>query len=48
MARIRNIVKWGNSTVIMLKPLDLKDMGIEVNDEVDIEDIQIIKKRKKK
>ena len=46
MARIRNVVKWGNSTLIMLKPSDPVDMGIEAGDKVDIEDILIIKTKK--
>jgi len=49
MARIRNTARWGNSDVIMLKPYDKIDLGIEVGeDEVDIDDIQILKKKKKK
>ncbi len=44
----RNIRKWGNSFVIMLTPTDVKDMEISVQDEADIEDIVIIKKKKKR
>jgi len=47
MARIRTTAHWGNSDVIMLKPSDKKDLGIEIGkDEVDIEDIRILKKKK--
>ncbi len=45
----RNIRRWGNSIVIMLTSTDVKDLEIDVDrDEVDIEDIVIIKRSKKK
>ncbi len=47
--KLRNINKWGNSTVIMLTATDVKDLGIEVGKhEVDISNIVITKIRKKK
>ena len=34
--RARKIVKYGNTDVIRLKPQDMKDLGLEYGDEVDI------------
>ena len=49
MARIRTTTRWGNSDIIMLKPQDKVDLDIEIGkDEVDLEDMIIIKRRKKK
>ena len=44
--RLRQVVKWGNSFVIRLKPSDMKDLGLSEKDEVDIDDIVKYKKKK--
>jgi hypothetical protein len=44
MARYRQIRKYGNSWIIPLTTYDIKDLGISLGDEADIEDI-VIKKR---
>jgi len=40
--RARKIIRYGNTDVIRLKPQDLKDMGWEHGDEVDIDGCIII------
>ena len=46
--RIRKIRKIGTSNYIGLKPIDMEDLEIETEDKVDIENIKVIKKGKKK
>lgn len=50
MKKLRNIKKWGSSTVVMLTPTDVKDNQIDVDrgDEADIEDIVFKKGKGKK
>ena len=43
--RVRKIREWGSSMVLVFAPADKKDLKIEAGDEVDIEDIIIIKKK---
>ena len=38
MARYREVKKWGNSLVIVLQVLDIKDLNIKEGDLIDIED----------
>lgn len=45
MARIRLVREWGGQLIIALTKYDARELGIEVGDEVDIEDIQIIKNK---
>jgi len=42
MVRKRIIKKIGNSWFIKLEPIDLKDFGITVGDEVDIDDLNLM------
>lgn len=44
MARIREVIEYGNSTVIRLHKTDLKDLDIRAGDEIDIENLKIVKK----
>ena len=44
MARLRSIGKYGNSFVIKLTPLDMKDLQLQEGDEIDIEDMVILNK----
>ncbi|WP_298753562.1 hypothetical protein [uncultured Arcobacter sp.] len=46
--RIRQVSKWGNSYVIRLAKPDLTDYGIEEGTLVNIEDIEVIEKEKKR
>lgn len=46
--RKRKFGKYGNTDVIKLKPSDKEDLGFDYEDEVDLEDVVIIKRRKKK
>jgi hypothetical protein len=47
--RIRKTRKYGNTSVITLKPNDAEDMNIKIGkDFVDIQEIKIIKHKKKK
>jgi len=48
MVRIRKIREWGGQLIIALRNVDSREMDIEVGDEVDIEDIQVIKQKKGK
>jgi len=48
MARIREVIEYGNSTLIRLHKVDLVDLELKVGDLVDIEDIQKINKQNKK
>ena len=41
--RARKIIKYGNTTLIRLKPNDLKDMGWEYGDKIDIDKCEILK-----
>ncbi len=40
--RKRKIGKYGNSWVIKLSPIDVKDFGLVENDEVDIDDLNLM------
>lgn len=40
--RFRTIKKWGNSLVIVLNSVDIKDLGIKTGDQIDISDCFII------
>ncbi len=42
--RVRKFSKYGNTDVIKLKPHDKIDMGLEYEDEVDVDKIKKIKK----
>ena len=41
--RKRKVQKYGNSWIIKLNPIDIKDFNLEIGDEVDLEDIVIVK-----
>ena len=45
--RTRKIKKVGGSWFIQLTPADVNDFNLEVGDGVDIEDMTIIKEKKK-
>ena len=46
MSRIRPTRKIGSSEYIKLEPIDKKDLNIKIGiDEIDIEDIVVIKKK---
>ena len=47
MARKRLIRKYGDTFVIKLIPQDMKDLGFEEGDEVDIDDFKLKKQNKK-
>lgn len=38
--RLREIRKWGNTHVVILTQIDLKDMGLKEGDQVDISQIK--------
>ena len=40
--RFRKIKKWGNSFVVVLNSIDVKDLGIKEGDSIDISDCFII------
>lgn len=42
--RFRTIKKWGNSLVIVLNSIDVKDIGIKEGDQIDISDCFIVSK----
>lgn len=44
--RVRKFSKYGNSDVIKLRPQDKIDLGLEYEDDVDIDDIVKITKGK--
>lgn len=44
----RKVKKYGNTAVIKLEPKDLEDLGLEIDDDVDISKIKKIKKGKNK
>ena len=44
--RKRQIKKYGNTWIIKLVPSDIKDFELQEGDEVDIEDVEIIKSKK--
>lgn len=46
--RIRTIRKYGNTFVIPLTSVDMKDLEIAEGDNIDIEDLVILNKNKKK
>jgi len=46
--RKREIKKYGDSFVIKLFPIDLKDFNLSVGDTIDIEDMVIVKKKEVK
>jgi len=48
MARLREIKKWGGSLIVVFTAPDLLDLGISEGDMIDLEDVVIIKKGKKK
>ena len=49
MARKRSTFRWGNSSVILLKPSDLLDLDIKVGEDmVDIEEMVVLKGEMKK
>lgn len=48
MVRLREIIKYGNTYCIRLKSIDLKDLKLNVGDEIDIEDAIVKKRRNKK
>lgn len=43
--RIRKIKKYGNTFVIPLTSMDMKDLGYKEGDEIDIEDLVILNKK---
>jgi len=45
MARYRRVKKYGNTWMIALTTPDREDLGLELGDEVNIEDVVIKKKR---
>jgi len=45
--RKRKIGKYGNAWVIKLKPIDVQDFEMSEGDLVDIEDLNLIKEKKK-
>jgi len=45
--RFRTIKKWGNSLVVVLNSIDIKDLGIKEGDQIDISDTFIISKELK-
>ena len=45
--RKRQIKKYGNTWIIKLVPSDIKDFELKEGDEVDIEDVEIIKSKKR-
>ncbi|MFW6130539.1 MAG: hypothetical protein ACOC56_05080 [Atribacterota bacterium] len=47
MKRLRTVRKWGNTHVVILTQPDMKDLELEVGDEVDISDIVVPEKTKK-
>ena len=48
MARLREIKKWGGSLIVVFTAPDLLDLGISEGDMINLEDVVIIKKGKKK
>lgn len=46
MARIRTIGIYGNSWVIKLSPIDVKDYGLKEGDEVNVEDMILMRKKR--
>jgi len=46
MTRYRTIKKYGDTWIIKLMPIDAVDFGIKEGDEVDIENIIILKTKK--
>jgi len=46
--RIRRVRKWGDQLVIPVNVFDQRDLDIEKDDEVDIADIYVVKKTKKR
>ena len=46
MSRIRTIKKYGDTWVIKLMPLDAVDLELNIGDEVDVEDMVIIRRKK--
>ena len=45
--RKRTIRKYGNTFIIPLSTVDMKDFELEVGDEVDIEDLLVLNNKKK-
>ena len=45
--RKRKIGKYGNAYVIKLKPIDMKDLKLVIGKEVDIDNLNLIKEKKK-
>ena len=43
MARLREIKQWGNSLVLVFTSTDVKDLGLEEGQEIDIEDLNLNK-----
>lgn len=47
MVRLRHVVKRGGSVYVKLEPSDLKDLSLKLGDEVNIDMLIKIKRRKK-
>lgn len=48
MARQREVKRYAGMLVIKLNPADEEDLGLTVGTVVDVDDIVIVKKRRKK
>lgn len=48
MTRFRTIKKYGDTWVIKLNPIDAVDFGLEEGDQIDIEDITILKNKQRR
>ena len=44
MERLRKVRKWGNTHVIIITKIDLKDLKLKEDDEVDISKLKKVKK----
>jgi len=44
MERLRKIRAWGNTHVIVITKIDMKDLKLKVDDEVDISKLKKVKK----
>lgn len=43
MVRYRQVKKWGNSLIILLQSIDIKDLNVKEGDWIDIEEAIIYK-----
>lgn len=43
--RKRKVGRYGNTDIIKLKPFDMEDLGLEYEDEVDIDKIKKVNKK---